>query len=520
VPNAPHIKIGDVEVEEALIAEVNVTQELNRHWWCSVDLRQTEDRRFPAEGMLGKTVQILTYDDSGAENKVFSGLIVESELDYEIFGSYTAHLTAVSRSYLLDLSPRRQYFPESTAKDVVGKLTADAGLALDGDMPPGPKANYHQSEETDWAFLIRLADDVETWVRPTDAGLEIRTAFQGSVDLAWRQEGGLLSFRVLGRLAQPSSNGAHYDPAAMESSTFEKVKDDAAFYGSASKMVNAIKSQSNALLPPDYIYQRSRATTVSSFQERLKRESRRSIGGSIVCKGESRNPRVRAGNEVNIQGPLDAEGTYGVTRVVHSWTSNGYINTFECTPWKKYTNPEAPEVSRFAGIIPARVVDNNDPDNSGRIRIQFYWQESNQTRWATMMAPHAGADRGFMFLPEVGDEVWVAFEEGDPERPRVLGCAWNGVHKPPREEFWGGDVAPNNVKRIVTKSGHRITIVDKDGQNSIVLATPKHVKVSLIENSNETGDSMLALHSDGDIFLSAPNGRIHVHSKLFSRDVG
>jgi uncharacterized protein involved in type VI secretion and phage assembly len=166
------------------------------------------------------------------------------------------------------------------------------------------------------------------------------------------------------------------------------------------------------------------------------------------------------------------------------------------------------------------VVDNNDPDNSGRIKVQFYWQEENQTQWMTMMAPHAGADRGFMFLPEVGDEVWVAFEEGDPERGRVLGSAWNGLEKPPREEFWGEDVAPNDIKRIVTKSGHRISIVDKDGKNSMVLATPKHLKVSLIENSVETGDAMLALHSDGDIFLSAPNGRIHFHSKFFSREVG
>jgi len=60
------------------------------------------------------------------------------------------------------------------------------------------------------------------------------------------------------------------------------------------------------------------------------------------------------------------------------------------------------------------------------------------------------------------------------------------VSKPPREDFWGSDVGPNDVKRIVTKSGHRISIVDKDGQNSIVLATPKHLKVSLIEKSNET----------------------------------
>jgi uncharacterized protein involved in type VI secretion and phage assembly len=126
-----------------------------------------------------------------------------------------------------------------------------------------------------------------------------------------------------------------------------------------------------------------------------------------------------------------------------------------------------------------------------------------------------------MFMPEIGDEVLVAFEHGDPERPYVIGCLWNGVHQAPRDEFWGGDIDPNDVKRIVTKSGHRIQLVDKEGKESIVIATPKELKISLIENTDETGRSMITLHSEnGDIFFSAPNGRIHFHSKLFSREIG
>jgi uncharacterized protein involved in type VI secretion and phage assembly len=205
---------------------------------------------------------------------------------------------------------------------------------------------------------------------------------------------------------------------------------------------------------------------------------------------------------------------------VHRWTSKGYENDFLCTPWKRYTSPEPPRAARVDGIVPARVLDNNDPQGLGRLQVQYFWQEDNHTCWLRMMSPHSGADRGFMFLPEIGDEVWVMFEEGDPERARVLGSSWNGVLHPPREQFWGEDITPNDVKRIVTKSGHRITIVDKPGKNSMVLATPKHLKISLIENSDETGDAMLTLHSDGDIVLSAPNGRIHAHSKLFSREIG
>jgi hypothetical protein len=77
------------------------------------------------------------------------------------------------------------------------------------------------------------------------------------------------------------------------------------------------------------------------------------------------------------------------------------------------------------------------------------------------------------------------------------------------------------VKRIVTKSGHRIHIVDKQGKESIVLATPKELKVSMIEKTDETGRSMITLHSEnGDIFLSAPNGRVHIRGQFVSEEAG
>jgi type VI secretion system secreted protein VgrG len=518
----PVIKIDGEQLNTALFDElvITVTQELNTHWWCRLDLRETPDKRFPAEDYLGKKVQILTYDTGGQENVLFGGIIVESELEYEIYGSYSAHLTAVAKSYFLDLAPKRRYFPKQTARDAVQKLISKAGLELSGSMPAGKSHGYFQAEETDFEFIRRLVDDVEGWFRPTSQGIEVQTSFQKGITLEWRGEDALLEFRVTGRLSQPSCNGAHYDPKVMQSKIFTEVKDDPNFYGSAKKMVDAVKTKSRELLPPDYVFQRSRTDTVDDFEKLLKKESRRSLGRTVVGKGISRNAHVRPGDELQIDGDLDAKGMYGVIKVVHQWKGSGYLNHFDCTPWTQWMAPKAPSVRQLPGLVPARVVDNNDPDNSGRIKVQFYWQEETQTEWMTMMAPHAGADRGFMFLPEVGDEVWVAFEEGDPERGRVLGSAWNGIEKPPREEFWGEDVSPNDVKRIVTKGGHRISIVDKEGQNSMVLATPKHLKVSMIENSNETGDAMLALHSDGDIFLSAPNGRIHFHSKFFSREVG
>jgi type VI secretion system secreted protein VgrG len=125
-----------------------------------------------------------------------------------------------------------------------------------------------------------------------------------------------------------------------------------------------------------------------------------------------------------------------------------------------------------------------------------------------------------MMMPEVGDEVAVAFEDGDPERPVILGSLWNGVQTAPRADFRGGDTVDNDVKRLVTKSGNRIHLSDKPGQETIFLATPHHNTLSMTELSDETGRHLMLLHSDGDIVLSAPSGRVHVNSKLFSREIG
>ena len=104
---------------------------------------------------------------------------------------------------------------------------------------------------------------------------------------------------------------------------------------------------------------------------------------------------------------------------------------------------------------------------------------------------HAGPGRGMLFYPEVGDEVMITFEEGDAERPYVVSLERRpptpatGFHQ--HGEINGSEFAQNNIKRLVTKSGHRITMVDTPGKETISLATPTNNRLMLTENHKDTG---------------------------------
>ncbi|HEY1743484.1 MAG TPA: phage baseplate assembly protein V [Granulicella sp.] len=514
----PQIQIGEGMLGEAMLASVEVVQALNQHWWCTVVCRDTLDQRVPVEDLLGQSVQVKTTDLEGVEHIHFDGTVHRVDLEYEIWGSYAATIIAVSDSYSMDVTAHKQYYSDQTLSSVASTIGGRHGLSISVSASSSKALNYVQYGETDFSFLHRLADDYGAWMRPCEGGLEIFDSFQSGSTLGWRAEYGLIRFRLSGERVNPSFSGSHYDHHVMQSNTFQQVSKTPQFYSAAERLTSAVQSASQKL-PAGFETQRGRAMTLADYNDQLEAESERAMGSAVKGFGSSRDQTLKAGNTVTLDGELDAKGMYGLTRVDHRWTPQGYENSFLCTPWKTYRDPQPPVMRRWEGLVPARVVAHNDPKKMGRLRVRYFWQQEDETHWARFASPHAGPDRGFMFMPEVGDEVAVAFEDGDPERPVILGALWNGMQQAPRYDFRGGDVEVNDVKRIVTKAGNRIQISDTEGKETVVLATPNNAWICLTEKSDDTTRSLISLRCDGDIVLDA-TGRIHMKSKFFSREIG
>lgn len=135
---------------------------------------------------------------------------------------------------------------------------------------------------------------------------------------------------------------------------------------------------------------------------------------------------------------------------------------------------------RWYGVFPAVVVDVRDPDGQGRVKIELPWApdagDGSWQVWARVATLMAGNNRGSWFVPDVRDEVLVAFEGGDPRRPYVLGALWNGADAPPERMDGSG---ANDRKVLRSRNGVKVTLDDTAGQESLVLETPAGQRITL-----------------------------------------
>ena len=162
--------------------------------------------------------------------------------------------------------------------------------------------------------------------------------------------------------------------------------------------------------------------------------------------------------------------------------------------------------SRIQGVVVGVVTNNEDPDLMGRVKVKFPWlSDADESHWARIAAPMAGKERGVYFLPEVDDEVLVAFEHGDVRFPYVLGALWNGKEAPPAKNEDG----KNNIRVIKSRSGHVIRLNDEDGKEKIEIID-KSEKNSIVF---DTSENTITITVDKDITLSAPQGTIKLDAQ-------
>src|SRR5262249_16601611 len=136
---------------------------------------------------------------------------------------------------------------------------------------------------------------------------------------------------------------------------------------------------------------------------------------------------------------------------------------------------------RQGGVVIGTVKKLKDPRNLGRIKVHFNWlDDTNRTRWARVATLMSGSGRGSWFMPEIDDEVLLAFHHGDMQHPYIVGYLWNGKDKPPN-----GDI-DTSVRRIKTVTGHLIDFDDRAGKERIFIETQGHNSIELKDSPTKS----------------------------------
>jgi uncharacterized protein involved in type VI secretion and phage assembly len=184
--------------------------------------------------------------------------------------------------------------------------------------------------------------------------------------------------------------------------------------------------------------------------------------------------------------------------------------------------PEGGGDGRIFGVARGLVTDNRDPDGLGRVRVRLAWETQGSSYWARTAAPMSGSGYGASFLPEVGDEVLVGAEGGDPAFLYVLGMLWNGKAKPPETNADG----KNNLRLIKSRSGNQLLFDDTEGAPVLELKLADGKRVTLDRNGAaiedgegntiliKSGASEIAITSQAKLTLKAKQIAIEADGTL------
>lgn len=169
------------------------------------------------------------------------------------------------------------------------------------------------------------------------------------------------------------------------------------------------------------------------------------------------------------------------------------------------------EDGRVEGVAIGIVTNNKDDANLGRIKVRYPWRENNQdSYWARPAMPAAGKDRGVFWVPEVGDEVLLAFDKGKIEHPYYLGALWNGTDKPPANN---GD-GENNTRLIRTRAGHEFRLFDKAGQETVELKSKSGHHLLLDDSSGSAKVEIKDSSGSNKIVINTTQNSITIESGM------
>lgn len=430
---------------------------------------------------IGKSIKI-GFKSSTTESVDYSdeqpGDIIEGEIT-----AIDTHFTDKSQAPIIvqgyDVSHRlhrgryNRSFVEMTDSDIVRKIIQQVGIKPGTIDPSGVVHKYvFQENQTNMEFLRERAARIgfEMYIKNGQLFFCKPKADAQELNLQWLVD--LHSFRIritsAEQVKEVEVRGWDYTTKKSIVSTAKTAKVITnTKNGKGSDTSNKFKGKPptpKMIVVDQPVFNAKEADTMA---QALCDE----LGGQFIyadAKAEG-DTLIRPGKTVNLTEMGQHDGKYYITETRHIYHDRIYSTEFSVRGLRggDLLSTLAPQTKLQPGqtLLVGIVTDNLDPDGLGRVKVKFpTLNEKEDSNWARVVALGAGKSRGMYWLPEINDEVLVAFEHGDIHRPYIIGGVWNGKDPTPRK------INETVVKGLVrireekTRHGHKVTFVDEDGK--------------------------------------------------------
>ena len=528
--NQVHATVS-IDGENRNYTRISLVQKFGQHHYfdievlCSPLVKENvwHHEREEMIAMQGKTVVIRMKHEFSGDESIFKGIITSIGMDGDKGVSGTLHYRGYSTTILLESGRTMDSFTDATLGEIVSEVVEKYGNGISIVNNPAFKSRIpyvQMQEESAYEFLRRLAWQYGEWFYYNGQVLYFGNPYKEKDEkLVYDIDMDSMHFSSC---VAPFHFSRH---DYLSDSHMDMFGDDSeAVRGINTYLANAMKTSEGMYRSQTTMYSHTATGHPLDIEHFTAVEKGRKVASLVWMTGNTKTCRVRIGEPVVVQIPPNMckrrdMGRYRIVEITHRIeVSGGYANSFKGIPASMEYIPTEDMRMPVAHAMLAEVTDNADPENLGRVQVQFAWQKSRNktTNWIRIRSLDAGSsetvskNRGFVFVPEIGDQVMVDFELGDPCRPYVSGSMF---HKNNGE---GGN-ADNHIKTIVTRSGHTLEFNDdEDGQWGITI-TDKENNIIRLDTKNKaisiSSQEKIIIESK-DIVVSANNNLELLASKV------
>ncbi|SHF39662.1 type VI secretion system Vgr family protein [Pedobacter caeni] len=461
-----------------------------------------------SKDFIGKNLTV-QFGLEGEPSNIFTGIITKIEIAQTHGFQGDILIIGHSPDILLERGPDLGSYLDKDLKTILHKATNDTP---ENDLNFQINPVYRdvidyiiQYKESDFDFINRLSAQYHEWFYYDGRILHFgKPDKQEEIALVYGRD---LHSMQYGMQVAPLS----YKKFAYHSQQDELLSAEPGAVSSGSADVSHAISASNEVYSKRFNQPLNvRVNSQKEIETFVNDEQKALVSGLVNITGRGDNPKVGLGKIVDISTSMrngqdfqvEDFGKFVVTAIHHEIDGIGhYQHTFEGVAADSEKLP-APKISRpFADMQLADVVDNDDPKGQGRVKVLFKWQcqTNDATEWLRVLTPDAGGsvqvemNRGFVFVPEVGDQILVGFEDGNISKPVVMGSLFHSRNG-------AGGYDNNHLKSIATRSGHLIEFNDSPGSETITITD----KSSNIIRFN-TSTSSIEISAPENISIKAKN---------------